>query len=76
MHVKRVMGPNPLSYVKFVPRVTCVIHGMHDIHVMSPTPFPLIKIVLSVITVTRGMYVIRVMNHPHSNPPSLSLHHI
>ena len=31
MHVKRVMGPTPLSPVNFVLRVMCVIHGMHDI---------------------------------------------
>ena len=64
MHVKRVMGPTPLSPVNFVLRVMSVIHGMHDIRVMSPTLFPLIKFVLSVIGVTRVMFVIRVMNHP------------
>ena len=35
MHVKRIMGPTPRYPVKFVLRVMCVIHGMHDIRVMS-----------------------------------------
>ena len=75
MHVKRVMGPTPRYPVKFVLRVMCVIHGMHDIRVMNPTPFPLIKFVLRVISATRVMFVIHVMNHPLP-PLPLPLHHI